>query len=83
MPRTQRSNPKAKHTAIRLRKELTPAEGKLWSRVRNDQLGVTFRRQHSIGNYIVDFSPEGDDVRSAQEANHRIRWQSAPGTGRI
>jgi len=23
--------------------------------LRNDQLGVSFRRQHAIGNYIVDF----------------------------
>lgn len=55
MPRPLRSNPKTKHRAISLRKESTPAEGKLWSRIRNDQLGVTFRRQHAIGNYIVDF----------------------------
>jgi len=41
--------------AIELRKELTPAERKLWSRLRNDQLGVNFRRQHAIGNYITDF----------------------------
>ena len=38
------------------REELTPAERRLWSRVRNDQLGVTFRRQHAVGNYIPDFS---------------------------
>lgn len=50
-----RSNPKTKHFAIQLRKESTPAERKLWSRIRNDQLGVTFRRQHAIGNYIPDF----------------------------
>ncbi|HLO17330.1 MAG TPA: DUF559 domain-containing protein, partial [Anaerolineales bacterium] len=55
MPRTQRSNPKTKHNAIQLRKEPTSAEAKLWSRIRNDQLGVTFRRQHAIGNYITDF----------------------------
>jgi very-short-patch-repair endonuclease len=55
MPRNQRSTPKIKHQAIRLRKESTPAERKLWSRIRNDQLGVTFRRQHAIGNYIPDF----------------------------
>ena len=57
MPRSQRSNPKTKHQAIELRKELTPAERKLWSRIRNDQLGVTFRRQHAVGNYIPDFCP--------------------------
>ncbi len=55
MPRSQRSNPKTKHQALRLRKESTPAERKLWSRIRNDQLGVTFRRQHAIGKYIPDF----------------------------
>ena len=55
MPRTQRSNPKIKHRAIQLRKDSTPAEHKLWSRIRNDQLGVTFRRQHAIGNYVPDF----------------------------
>ena len=43
------------HRAGELRKELTPAERKLWSRVRNGQLGATFRRQHAIGNFIVDF----------------------------
>jgi len=56
MPRKRRSNPKTKHQAIQLRKKSTPAERKLWSRIRNDQLRVTFRRQHAIGNYIPDFS---------------------------
>jgi very-short-patch-repair endonuclease len=37
------------------RKTPTPAERKLWSRIRNAQLGVTFRRQHAVGNYIPDF----------------------------
>ena len=55
MPRPIRSNAHTKHRAIELRKESTPAERKLWSRIRNDQLGATFRRQHAIGNYIPDF----------------------------
>ncbi len=55
MPSPLRSNPHTKHQAIKLRKESTPAEQKLWSRIRNDQLDITFRRQHAIGNYIVDF----------------------------
>ena len=55
VPRPQRSNPKTKHQAIKLRKESTPAERKLWSRIRNDQLGVSFRRQHAVGSYIPDF----------------------------
>ncbi len=39
----------------RLRSEQTDAESKLWSRLRNHQLGWKFRRQHLIGGYIVDF----------------------------
>ena len=55
MPRPPRSNPKTRIHAIELRKEPTPAERKLWSRIRDDQLGFSFRRQHAIGNYIPDF----------------------------
>jgi very-short-patch-repair endonuclease len=52
----KRSNPKTMHRAGELRKELTPAEKKLWVYLRGDKLnGVNFRRQHAIGNYIVDF----------------------------
>jgi very-short-patch-repair endonuclease len=39
-----------------LRKNLTDAERWLWQRLRNRELsGWKFRRQHSIGPYIVDF----------------------------
>ena len=38
-----------------LRKEPTPQEVILWSRIRNEQLGCKFRRQHSFGHYIADF----------------------------
>ena len=55
MPRKPRSNPSTKRKAIQLRKNLTPAERKLWAVIRNDKLGVTFRRQHAVGNYIPDF----------------------------
>lgn len=55
MPRAPRSKPHIKHRAIELRKEPTPAESKLWSRLRNDQLGISFRRQHAIDKYIADF----------------------------
>ena len=52
----RRANPKSYQRARALRKELTPAERKLWSVLRGNQLnGVSFRRQHAIGNYIVDF----------------------------
>jgi len=42
--------------ARELRKEMTPAEKKLWGELRQKQLnGYRFRRQHPIGRYIVDF----------------------------
>ncbi len=34
---------------------MTDAERKLWSFLRNDQLGVKFRRQFPIDNFILDF----------------------------
>jgi len=42
--------------ARELRRELTPAERKLWQRIRGRQLdGAQFRRQHAVGRFIVDF----------------------------
>jgi very-short-patch-repair endonuclease len=38
-----------------LRKSSTPQEIILWSKIKNSNLGYKFRRQHSIGKYIVDF----------------------------
>ena len=39
-----------------LRNSLTPAEAILWKNLQRSQLdGKKFRRQHSIGNFIVDF----------------------------
>jgi BirA family biotin operon repressor/biotin-[acetyl-CoA-carboxylase] ligase len=42
-----------------LRKQMTDAERLLWSRIRQNQLGVHFRRQVPIGSYIVDFLSVG------------------------
>jgi very-short-patch-repair endonuclease len=40
-----------------LRQKQTDAESILWARLRNQRFeGVKFRRQHPIGNYIVDFA---------------------------
>ena len=42
--------------SLKLRKKQTPAESKLWTLIRNKQLGgFKFRRQHVIFSYIVDF----------------------------
>ena len=41
--------------AKKMRKEYTEAEGMLWDLLRDNKLGVKFRRQHPIDKYIVDF----------------------------
>ena len=38
-----------------LRREMPVAEKLLWKHLRNENLGVKFRRQFSIGRYVVDF----------------------------
>lgn len=39
-----------------LRRSLTPAEATLWKFIKNSKLsGRKFRRQHSVGPYILDF----------------------------
>lgn len=39
-----------------LRKNMTPQERKLWNTIRNNQINnLKFKRQHPIGEYIVDF----------------------------
>lgn len=49
-------NPALKDKRRALRDNLTPAEASLWKALKNKQLlGRKFRRQHSIGKYIVDF----------------------------
>jgi very-short-patch-repair endonuclease len=63
MTKSKLSTPKIQHRAGELRHNQTPAEAKLWSRLRAHQLnGVQFRRQHAIGNYIVDFCAPGQKL---------------------
>jgi len=38
-----------------LRNNSTSEEILLWLKLKNSQLGFKFRRQHSIGGYVVDF----------------------------
>ncbi|MEK7354481.1 MAG: endonuclease domain-containing protein [Chloroflexota bacterium] len=48
--------PQQIHLAQVLRHQQTPAERILWNKLRGIKLnGNKFRRQHPIGNYIVDF----------------------------
>ncbi len=48
------------HTSLRdsrrhLRNNATPQEQKFWNYLKGKNLGFKFQRQHSLGNYIVDF----------------------------
>ena len=52
----KRTTPKVFKKAKELRRNQTESEAKLWAYLRGKRLdGVKFRRQHAIGNYIVDF----------------------------
>src|SRR5450759_3185504 len=47
---------KIKPSTKLLRREPTPAEEVLWEKLRNGRLGGhRFRRQHAIGQFVVDF----------------------------
>lgn len=49
------SNSQMTENARGLRKSMTDVERLLWSRLRGEQLGVKFRRQHPFLNYVLDF----------------------------
>lgn len=52
----QHISPQMRVRAKQLRREMTPAERKLWQRLRANRLeGFHFRRQQIIDGYIVDF----------------------------
>jgi very-short-patch-repair endonuclease len=67
--------------ALRLRKQLTPAETMLWQALRNRQLnGLKFRRQHPVGQFIVDFyCPEHQLIIELDGAIHdrQIEYDTA------
>jgi very-short-patch-repair endonuclease len=90
---TRKSEPKEHYVyppllqrAREMRHPLTPAEAKVWQRVRNQQLGVKIRRQHPIGHFIADFycasarlviEIDGDTHAEPDQAEYdaaRTRW---------
>ena len=61
-----------------LRNNLTPAEAALWKMLKNRQLdGRKFRRQHSIGKYILDFYCPSEKlaIELDGEVHFQISWQ--------
>jgi very-short-patch-repair endonuclease len=66
--------------ARELRKRMSPIERKLWYALRDDQLGASFRRQHPVGPYVLDFycasarlaiELDGDDHAARAESDSR------------
>lgn len=73
-PRFPLNNPNLKDRRQTLRNEATPAEKALWSRLKNNQLGCKFRRQHSFDFYIVDFyCPEKKLAIELDGSSHKFR----------
>ena len=75
------NRPEYKDRRRELRATMTAAERMIWERVRGSQLGCRFRRQHSIGDYIVDFycptarlvvEIDGSIHESEQQQDHDI-----------
>lgn len=67
----KRSNPKTMHRAGELRRESIPAERKPWSILQGNKLnGVSFRRQHAIGNYIL--------ASFRSKRNSSLSWMELP-----
>ncbi|MCX6031758.1 MAG: endonuclease domain-containing protein [Chloroflexi bacterium] len=55
-PRIRGTTPEIEAAARRLRRNMTPAELKLWGALQNKQLdGLKFRPQHPVGPFILDF----------------------------
>ncbi len=52
----QRRKPQHDYAKARkLRAEMTLPEVLLWKQLRNQPMGVKFRRQHPVGRYVLDF----------------------------
>jgi very-short-patch-repair endonuclease len=63
-----------KPTRKSLRLSLTPAEATLWKVIKNEKLdGRKFRRQHSIGNYVLDLYCPGEKL--AIELDGEVHFQ--------
>jgi len=55
-PRIRGTTPEIEAAARRLRRNMTPAEQKLWQALQGKQLdGLKFRPQHPVGPFILDF----------------------------
>ena len=56
MRRVRGISPELQAAARELRRQMTPAEARLWEALRDRRLaGLKFRRQHGVGTSVLDF----------------------------
>lgn len=61
-----------------LRNNLTPAEAALWGYLKGKQMeGRKFRRQHSFGNYILDFYCPSEKLAIELDGEHHFTVEGA------
>jgi very-short-patch-repair endonuclease len=75
---SQKITAKIHHRAYELRHDQTEVETKLWSRLRGHRLnGIHFRRQHPVGEYIVDICAPREkliiEVDGSQHLEHEVK----------
>jgi very-short-patch-repair endonuclease len=63
--------------ARQMRAALTSSEEKLWAEIRGGRLGVSFRRQFPLGNYIADFAAPAAKLVVEVDGAYHSRQQSA------
>jgi len=84
--------PKQVNLVRALRRRQSDAEEKLWMNLRNRQLGgLKFRRQQSLGNYIVDFisfdakliievdGGQHNELVTTEKDEQRTKWLESKG----
>ena len=59
-----------------LRNNSTPQEILLWSKLKHSQVGFKFRRQHSIGGYIVDFYCPAKKLIIELDGKHHLKKEN-------
>ena len=65
--------PQLKTFRTELRAKMTPAEARLWSMLKGAKVdGRKFRRQHSVGRYILDFYCAAEKLAIELDGSHHF-----------
>ncbi len=91
-PRVRGTTPELDERARELRRNMTPAEARLWDALRAKRLaGLKFRPQHAVGTFVFDFycarhrliiEVDGDVHDEEEQAAHdQMRTEHLQGCG--